>query len=533
MSLLKSIAAVSGGTAVSRIVGLVRDMLVAKYLGATLMSDAFFVAFRFPNLFRSLLAEGTLNVAFVPLLTGELHAAGKKSAREFAAAVFSFLFYVLLIFVVIIEIVMPGLMFLLAPGFGQIPGKLALTTTLSRIAFPFLMAVSLVSLMAGILNSLGKFGAAALTPTILNLCMIAGLIGLTPFIASEYAPAYALAWGVLIAGVCELAFLGYFLWKNDFTFRLLGPVRALFRLSGPVKTLLKKMGPGVLGSGVYQINLCLDTIFVSFVGAGAISWLNYANRLFQLPVGMIGVAIGTALLPVLSRHIRAGEYAQANIQLNRGLELSLAMSLASTIGLVLLATPIIGVLFEHGVFTRADTIRTADALMIYALGLPAYMTTKALSPFFYARGDTKTPVKIAICGVVLNSVAAITLMQVWGYIGIALATTIATWVNAAQYFVRVRKSRQFARDDLFRFRAPRIVVACILMGVALGVGTAAARAADPEWQFGLSLYSAGILSALVGLGVAVFTGFLMLTKVFTWEMVRSFVRRPTAAVADE
>lgn len=533
MSLLKSIATVSGGTAVSRVVGLIRDMLMAKYLGATLMSDAFFVAFRFPNLFRSLLAEGTLNVAFVPLLTGELQAAGKKSAREFAAAVFSFLFYVLLIFIVVMEIIMPSVMFLLAPGFSQIPGKLALTTTLSRIAFPFLMAVSLVSLMAGILNSLGKFGAAALTPTLLNICMIAGLLGLMPFISSEYAPAYALSWGVFIAGFVELIFLGYFLWKNDFTFRLLGPIRALFHLSGAVKTLLKKMGPGILGSGVYQINLCLDTVFVSFVGAGAISWLNYANRLFQLPVGMIGVAIGTALLPILSRHIRAGEHAQANTQLNRGLELSLAMSLSSMIGLMLLATPIIGVLFEHGIFTRTDTLHTASALMIYALSLPAYMATKALSPFFYARGDTKTPVKIAIVGVVLNSVAALILMQFLGYKGIALATTLATWVNAVQYFVRIRQSRQFTRDALFKFRTPRILIACVLMGAVLGFGSFIARAMDPEWQFGLSLYSAGILGALIGTGVAVFCGFLMMTKVFTWEMIQTFARRPTKAVADE
>ena len=258
MSLVKSIATVGGCTAISRVAGFIRDILIARFLGATMMADAFFVALRFPNLFRSLFAEGTLNVAFVPLFTGELQK-GKKEALEFAKSVFSFLFYVLLIFTVLIEIIMPALMFILAPGFEEIQGKLALTTTLSRITFPFLLFVSLVSLLAGVLNSLGRFWAAAFTPTLLNLTMIFFLLCATPFINSPYAPAYALSMGVTVAGILELLFLLYHVWKADFLFGMMIPLKTLGHLSRGVKTLLKKMAPGVLGSGVYQINLFFDT----------------------------------------------------------------------------------------------------------------------------------------------------------------------------------------------------------------------------------------------------------------------------------
>ena len=511
MALLKSIATVSGGTAVSRVVGFVRDILIARFLGASMMADAFFVALRFPNLFRSLFAEGTLNVAFVPLFTGELHK-NKRAALNFAKSVFSFLFYILLIFVIIMEILMPALMFLFAPGFDEIPGKLELTTILSRITFPFLLFVSLVSLLAGILNSIGKFWAAAFTPTILNLCMIGALLALTPFLSGQYAPAYALALGVLGAGLVELLFLGYQIKKNGYLFGMVGPIRAIFHLSKEVKTLLKKMLPGILGSGVYQINLFLDTLFVSFVGAGAMSWLNYAQHLFQLPIGIIGVAIGTALLPLLSHHIKAGEKEQANTQLNRGLELSIAMSGASMIGLIMLAEPIIRTLFEHGMFTVDDTMHTSRALIVFAIGLPAYMMTKALSPFFYARGDTATPVKIAIVGVILNAILALTLMQFWGYVGIALATGLTTWINAAQYWFRLRHNKEFSLDSLFKYRFNRILVACGVMAGALLLGRWVLQFVpandDKIWQ----ILTLGLLIVIGGL---TFFIALLTTKAFS------------------
>lgn len=525
MSLLSSIATVGGCTAVSRIVGFVRDILIARFLGASMMADAFFVALRFPNLFRSLFAEGTLNVAFVPLFSGELHAKGPRHALVFARSVFGFLFYVLLIFTVVMEILMPALMFLLAPGFEEIPGKLALTTSLSRITFPFLFCVSLVSLLSGILNSVGRFWAAAFTPTILNLSMIAFLLFLTPFIQSSEAPAYALAWGVFAAGLIELAFLTYHLRRAGMTFNLIGPAQALLHMTKDVKLLLRRMAPGVLGSGVYQINLFLDTLFVSFVGAGAISWLNYANHLFQLPIGIIGVAIGTALLPVLSKHIKAGELDLANTQLNRGLELSVALSFSSMTGLALLAYPIIGILFERGAFTAEDTLHTARALIVFSFGLPAYMMTKALSPFFYARGDTKTPVKIAVLGVALNAALALTLMQFWGYIGIALATSLTVWVNAGQYAVRLMRRGDFYLDKTLRYRLPRILFACTLMGSILFAAKSELTALFPGWQQDTSLYSVLLLGLLITGSLFVFLITLVLTGGIPMTQIKNMIHR--------
>ncbi len=524
MSLVKSITTVGGFTLISRIVGFVRDILIARFLGASMMADAFFVALRFPNLFRSLFAEGTLNVAFVPLFTGELHSGGKKRALVFARSVFSFLFYVLLIFTVLMEVFMPSLMFILAPGFENIAGKLELTTHLSRITFPFLLCVSLVSLLSGVLNSVGRFWAAAFTPTLLNLMMIGALLILTPFIHSDFAPAYALSIGVCVAGLAELIFLLWHVKKAGMLFGLVGPIKALFHLSGRVKLLLKKMVPGVLGSGVYQINLFLDTLFVSFVGAGAISWLNYAHHLFQLPIGIIGVAIGTALLPVLSKHIKAGEMEHANTQLNRGLEISLAMSLSSMIGLVLLAHPIIAVLFERGAFTMTDTLQTAKALIVFAFGLPAYMMTKALSPFFYARHDTTTPVKIAVIGVILNAVLALTFMQFWGFVGIALATTITVWVNAFQYMWRLKRQGEFSLDSLFMYRLRRIALAVILMGCILFFGTRAIALFSPMWQHEHGFMAVLWLGALIAGGLITFAGVLIITKGITVSDLKQFMR---------
>ena len=511
MSLHSSIATVGGCTAISRVVGFIREILIARFLGASMMADACVVALRFPNLFRSLFAEGTLNVAFVPLFSEKLQQKNKAQALVFARSVFGFLFYVLLLFTIVMEILMPNLMFILAHGFDSVPGKIALTTTLSRITFPFLLMVSLVSLFSGMLNSVGKFWAAAFTPTLLNIVMVCFLLFLTPFISGPDAPAYALAWGVLVAGVIEFCFLAWHIWKNGLTFGLIGPVKALFRLTPDVKVLLKKMAPGVFGSGVYQINLFLDTLLVSFVGQGAMSWLNYANHLFQLPIGVIGVAIGTVLLPVLSRHIKAGDAAQANIQMNRGLEVSVALSVSSMVGLILLAMPIVRILFEHGAFTATDAEHTARALVVFACGLPAYMMTKTVAPFFYARGDTVTPVKIAVVGVILNAILAIIFMQFWGYVGIALATSISVWFNAGQYIVRLARHGDFRLDRVARFRLPRIVSAGAFMGIILWSMQAGLCAYWPQWMQAGVMISGGVLAILIGAGLILFLTGLMLS----------------------
>lgn len=525
MSLIKSIATVASGTALSRIVGFVRDVLIARFLGASMMADAFFVALRFPNLFRSLFAEGTLNVAFVPLLSGQIQTKGEQKARVFARNVFSFLFYVLLIFTIVMEFFMPDMMFILAPGFEEIDGKLALTTALSRITFPFLIFVSLVSLLAGMLNAVGKFWAAAFTPTILNLTMIASLFLIEPFLKTPYAPAYALSIGILLAGIIEFIFLYYHIKKAGLLIGLINPIKALFHMSKEVKVLLKKMAPGVLGSGVYQINLFFDTFLVSFVGAGAISWLNYAHHLFQLPVGIIGTAVGTALLPVLSKHIKLNDIKSANEQLNRSLEISIAMSVSSMLGLMLLAEPIVRILFERGIFTSTDSINTAYALLVFAIGLPAYMLTKTLSPFFFAKGDTKTPVKIAILGVVLNVILALIFMQFWGYLGIALATGITVWINAGQYIYRLKRQGLVSLDSLAKYRIPRIVGAAVLMALTLVGLKHLFNLYVPNWESQNGILSIMLLGILIAIGVFVFASAIILFKGVLLKDIKKMLHR--------
>ena len=527
MSLIKSIATLSGFTLLSRLIGFLRDILIARFLGATMLADAFFVALRFPNLFRSLFAEGTLNVSFVPLFSQVMKEKGKEGAKQFAKDAFSLLFYILLFFTLVIELIMPWATLVLAPGFEEIPGKIEVTTYLSRITFPFLMAVSLVSLLSGILNSVGKFAAAAFAPSILNLMMILFLLIGTPFMENS---AQALAWGVFWAGICEFLWLGWNVYKAGFFFGLKGPFKTLWHISSELKTLFKRMLPGVFGSGVYQINLFLDTFFVSFVGAGAVSWLNYAHHLFQLPIGIIGVAVGTALLPFLSRYLHEGKYQKALHDLNRGLEVSLVMSVASMIGLFILAIPIVSVLFERGAFTFQETIPTARALQAFAIGLPAYMLTKALAPFFYARGDTKTPVKIASLGVLINAILCITFMQFWGHVGIALATGVTVWINAFQYVFLLRKKGDFKLDILFKYRSVRILISGGVMAVFLLVSVFFLNTIYQNWLHLPHFIPFILLSVLIFGAMITYFGALLLMKGIRVKEMKRFLTRKKESV---
>ena len=303
MSFVKSIATIGGWTVLSRITGLIRDTLIAKYLGAGMVADAFFVAFRFPNLFRSLFAEGAFNAAFVPLFAGKLEGEGQASARQFAQQCLSVLAGSVLVFVAAMEMAMPWAMYLLAPGFDDIPGKLALATEFSRITFPYLLFISMVSLQSGVLNSLGRFAAAAGTPVLLNITAVAVLLALMPYTET---PGHAMSWGVFVSGVAQFFWLVFSVRKAGMRLHFVRP-----HLSPEVKLMLTRIVPGAVGAGVYQVNLVINTIIASQVANGAVSYLNYADRVNQVPLGVVGIAIGTALLPVLSRQLRAGETAAA------------------------------------------------------------------------------------------------------------------------------------------------------------------------------------------------------------------------------
>lgn len=471
MSLLKSAATVGGFTLISRILGFVRDQLIAFTLGTGPIAEAFFVAQRFPNLFRALFAEGAFNNAFVPLFAKRIEGEGGEKARTFAIEVFSVLTAWLLAFSAIAMIAMPLLIYVIAPGFSGDAAKFGLAVDLTRICFPYLLFMSLTALQSGVLNSLNRFTAAAAAPILLNLVMIASngvawLLGT----GNSAATGYIFAWGIFMAGIAQYMLLavacrraGMALWPK------------IPRLTPDVKRVIGLSVPGIVSGGIMQINLVIATMIATTID-GAVAYLYYADRLYQLPLGVIGVAIGVVLLPDLSRKLRAGNEAGALHSQNRALELSLFLTLPSAFALMAIPGPILHTVFEHGAFTRADTLAVAPAVLAFAAGLPAFSMTKVFQPGFYAREDTKTPMRFAIISVVVNVTASL-LLSLWlGHVGIALATTIAAWVNAGLLGITLSRRGLFALDDRLRRRLPRIVLSGLFMGALLLAGTYALRA---------------------------------------------------------
>ncbi len=357
---------------VSRVFGFARDILIAAILGAGPVADVFFVAFKFPNLFRRLFAEGAFAAAFVPLFAGLVETDGKDAARAFAEQALSVLLWTLLVFVAVVQMAMPVLMVGFAPGFVGDPAKFDLAVQLTRITFPYLLFISLVSLMAGVLNSLGRFWAAAATPILLNVCLIGAVLGLSPMMET---PGHALAWGVAGAGMVQFVWLLFHCARAGMRLRLPRP-----RLTPKVRLLARRILPVAVGAGIYQINLLIDTIIASLLPSGSISYLFYADRVNQLPLGIVGVAVGTALLPMLSRQLRGGQAGAAMHSQNRALEFAFLLTLPAAAALIVIADPVIAVLFERGAFGPAEVRATAAALAVYAVGLPAYVLVKALTP---------------------------------------------------------------------------------------------------------------------------------------------------------
>lgn len=500
MSLFKSIATFGGFTLVSRITGFARDMVLANFLGAGMVADAFFVAFKLPNLFRSLFAEGAFTSAFVPMLSQKIVSDGEKEAVRFASSAISVLAFFLTVFVVIMEFCMSWVVELMAPGFADDPGKIELATTLSRITFPFLLFISIVSFQSGILNSLGKFAAPAAAPVILNLMMILAVFVFVPF---SITPAHGISISVTAAGLVEIAWLAYFLRCQKVVVRPRYNIATQIK-DPEIKTLFRRIAPGVLGAGIYQINMVVDTIIVSLVGTGAISWLYYANRLQQLPLGVVGAAISVAILPVLSRHLKAEEHEQACRVQDKACEYGALLSIPAAVALIILSEPIINILFQHGRFGAYETHMTSLAVIAYAVGLPAYVLVKALTPNFFARGDTKTPVKYSMVVFAANLIFSLLLMKPFGHVGIASATTIAAFVSLYQY-VRGLKKRGFWTfgSELIK-KIVKITVSSLIMGVVLIGGEIALNHFYGSW---LALGYALKIPFFVGLcvlGVATF-----------------------------
>jgi putative peptidoglycan lipid II flippase len=456
MALLRSAATVGLYTMVSRVLGFVREMLVAVYLGASPLTDAFFVALRLPNMFRTLFAEGAFSAAFVPLFAGKVAADGRAAARAFAEDALAVLLAALLGFLIAGELLTPWILDLIAPGFRADPAKFTLAVELTRIMFPYLLFISLTALQGGVLNSLERFAATAFTPVLLNIFLIVALVLVRPLTGVE------LAWAVAAAGLAQFLWLMFSCWQAGVSLSLPWP-----RLTPEVRRLLRVMLPGVFGAGVTQINLVVSTAMASLLPSGAVSYLNYADRLNQLPLAVLGIAVGTAILPPLSRQVRQGDDAGAIATQNRGLELALLLTVPAAIGLAVAAQPILAVLFQHGKFTAADTAATWPALAAYAAGLPAFVLIKVMAPGFFARQDTKTPVRIAACTMLVNVALTVALGLTLAQLGIAVALSTAGWVNALLLIAVLRRRGHFALDRRARGALPRILLAAFGMGALL------------------------------------------------------------------
>lgn len=513
MTLLRSIATVGLMTMVSRAFGFVRDILIAAVLGAGMLADVFFVAFKFPNLFRRLFAEGAFNLAFVPIFAGILGDKGEEEAQAFADQALAALLWVLLGLVIILELTMPWAMAVFAPGFFAEPEKFDLAVTLTRITFPYIIFISMVSLMAGVLNSFGKFAAAAASPILLNICLIGAVLVFAP-IAST--PAHALAWGVFVAGIAQFSWLAVHCRRVGFRPRLKLPT-----LSEDLRLLIRRTLPVALGAGIYQINLLIDTIIASFLPTGSISYLFFADRVNQLPLGVVGVAVGTALLPMLSRQIRAADDAAVQHSQNRAVEFSLLLTLPAAWALFIIADPLVRVLFERGAFGETQAAATSAALSILALGLPAYVLVKALAPGFFARGDTSSPVKVAVCAMIINIVLSLILMVPFLHVGIAMATVASSWVNAALMVYLLYRRGHFILDARFKKRLPRTVLASAGMGLVLYF----VMSGLAPWLVGTELERGLALSLLIVAGLVSFATFAQISGAACFGDIKS-LRRP-------
>ncbi|GAA0607703.1 murein biosynthesis integral membrane protein MurJ [Thalassospira tepidiphila] len=512
MSLVRSIATVSGFTLLSRLLGFCRDILIAGMLGAGGMADAFFVAFKFPNLFRRLFGEGAFSAAFIPLLAGDIEKRGMDAAREFAARAMSMLILITGFLVAVIEILMPWAMYVFAPGFAENPEKFELAVELSRITFPYLAFISAVALMSGVMNTLHRYAAAAAAPIILNICLIAALLGLAPVTET---PAHALAWGVAIAGVAQFLMLVIACKRVGFAIKWQMP-----RVDDRIKLLGKRMIPGMIGAGVYQINLLIDTMLASLVSDGAVSWLYYADRVQQLPLGVIGIAIGTALLPTLSRQLQGDDAKTAMYSQNRGIEIALLLTLPAAIALGVMGLPVINVLFERGAFGAEETLMTGMALTVFAFGLPASVLVKVLAPGFFAREDTKTPIRIGISCMVLNIILIVVLMPWFGHLGIAAATSVSVWVNATSLGFILHRRGDLTFDARLARRIPRILVASALMGSALWF------AIDAFWENdALSITRIITMAVIVTGGMAVYAIAAQLLGATSFSELKATLKR--------
>ncbi len=514
MNFAKAILTVSGLTIVSRISGFVRDTLAAYMIGTGPVADAFFVALRLPNLFRSLFAEGAFSAAFVPLYAKARQLGGADEARTFSAEALAVLSLVLLPFTVAMIIFMPWVMHVIAPGFEDRPELYDLAVTYAQITFPYLYLVSGVALLSGVLNSNKRFAPGAAAPIAFNLTMIIALLLAKPFDAD---PGMLMAIAVTLSGVVQ------WVWMYMHC-RVMGiePPILLPRLTPRVKTLFKQVGPGALGAGATQINLAMSTILASLLPTGAVSYLFYADRLNQLPLGVIGIAISTTLLPILSARVQKQDENGVRHYTTRALEFGMVLGLPASIGLSVAALPIITVLFQHGAFTAEAAQNTSLALAAYALGVVPFILIKVLSTLFFAHHNTSTPVKIALVSVAFNIGAALLLLEPLGHVGIALATALASWVNLLLLMAALAHAKLLHLEKGVGSKMLRIGFSALLMAGALYAGLSYVMGL---LEHGEKLDDIGVLAGYLLLALILYSVALMVTRAVTLTELKAIAQR--------
>jgi putative peptidoglycan lipid II flippase len=499
-------------TLLSRILGFVREVMIAGILGAGPMAEAFIVAMRLPNLLRQMFAEGAFSAAFVPVFTRHVAEGGVAGARLFAEQVLSILLVALLVTTIAAELAMPWLIHLFAPGFDEMPEKFAATVLFTGITFPYIVFMSLCALQGGMLNGLQKFGQNAVTPVILNAILVASMWFIR---GDDFFVGQALSWSVTLAGLVQFLWLTYACHRAGLKLRLPWP-----RFTPDVKRLCILMVPGLIGSSVNQINLAVSTILAS-LHPGSVSYIYYADRLYQLPLALIGSAIGVVLLPALTRSLRGDDPAAALRMLNRALELGLLLSLPATIGLMVAALPIVTTVYQRGAFGHDDAQAVALALMIMSAGLPAYVGNKALTAAFLAREDTATPFKQAAISVAINISISALLTPTYGYIGVAIGAMASAWVNAMLLAAILLRRGYLTFDDRLRRMLPRLFLCCA------GLGAATWTAGDFLWPggFASTLEQALALAAIIAAGGAVFAALILLLRVSSFSELKNLRRR--------
>jgi putative peptidoglycan lipid II flippase len=468
MNLYRAFATVGGLTLISRLLGFVRDVLFAAVFGSGMVADAFNVAFRFPNLFRRLFGEGAFNSAFVPLFAQTLERDGREAARQFAEETMAWLVVVLVILSAACMIGMPWLMYLLAPGFSENPEKFDLAVQLTQITFPYLLCMSLVALLSGVLNTFQRFVESSSISIILNTVLTIGLlVGFALGCGNDANGGLVQAIAVTVAGLLQLAHLAWGVRRIGFGLRLRRP-----RMTEGTRQLIARGIPGVVASGVTQLNIMIGTMIAS-LEPGAVSQLYYADRLYELPLAIVGIALGVVLLPEVSRHLAIGNVSAAVQAQNRSAELAMLLTVPAAVALIVIPGPIVSLLFERGAFTRADTVATSLALAIFAAGLPSFVLIKVFSPAYFARHDTRTPMLyagISLTANTIGSVALFFLLRSYGLLpqlGIAAATTLSGWLNAYLLWRRLAVRGEFMADQRLLRALPTVLLASAAMGLVL------------------------------------------------------------------